>query len=113
MTRHFASAALLIPFVLELNATFSASKTSATKWMATAFETLATKHPEHRNRWISDDNWIEIIRNNCVAEPSKEKEKELKFNRRSMVKAVGSQPVEARRQRFHDDKLLCRFHHSQ
>jgi hypothetical protein len=92
MARHFVLAALLIPFTLELNVNFSMSKTSATKWMAAAFETLATKHSEHRNQWILDDNWIEIIRNNCITEPSKEKEKELKFNRRNMVKAICSRP---------------------
>jgi hypothetical protein len=49
--------------------------------MATAFETLTTKF----------EKWSEIIRNNFYTEPSKEKEKELCFDRRNMLKAVSSQ----------------------
>ena len=61
------------------------------KWMAAAFETLATKHPEHRDRWISDDKWVPVIRADCFAPPSKEREEELKVGRKNMVRAVGSQ----------------------
>ena len=60
------------------------------EWMATAFEKLTTRYPEYRNRWISDDKWMEIIRNNYIDNPSKEKEEELKFNRGNMVRAIGS-----------------------
>jgi hypothetical protein len=42
------------------------------------------------NRWISDDKWIEIIWNNYIDNPSKEKEEELNFNRGNMLRAVGS-----------------------
>ena len=64
------------------------SKTSTTKWMATAFETLAKKYPECRDRWILDDKWVEIIRSNRVDESSKEKE--LKFDRQGTVNPVAS-----------------------
>ena len=56
----------------------------------TAFETLTMKYPEYRNRWISDDKWIDIIRTNYFTPPSKEKEEELKFNRNNMVRVIGS-----------------------
>jgi hypothetical protein len=59
--------------------------------MATAFEMLAKKHPEHRDRWISDDKWVDIIRANYFAPPSKEKEEVLKFGKKNMVRAIGSQ----------------------
>jgi hypothetical protein len=89
--RHFARAALLIQFIRAPNVNSSMSRTSKTKWMAAAFETLTTKFPQCRTRWISDDKWFEIIRNNCFAETSKEKEKELCFDRGNMVKAGSSQ----------------------
>jgi hypothetical protein len=57
----------------------------------TAFETLATKHPECRDRWILDDKWVDVIRTNYFTPPSKEKEEELKFGRKNMVRAIGSQ----------------------
>jgi hypothetical protein len=62
----------------------------STDWMATAYEKLTSTYPEYRNRWISDEKWIEIIRNNYIVNPSKEKEVELKFNRGNMVRAIGS-----------------------
>ena len=67
------------------------SKTSTAKWMATAFEMLTTKYPEYCNRWISDDKWIDIIQTYYFTPPSKEKEEKLKFNRKNMVRAIGSQ----------------------
>jgi hypothetical protein len=78
--------------------------------MAVAFETLATKHPEHRNRWISDDKWIDVIHTNNFALPSKEREEELKLGRKNMVKAVGGcfSAVAARHRRFHADKQRWR-----
>jgi hypothetical protein len=102
MARYFALAALLIQFVSALNVNSSMSRTSKTK----AFETLTTRFPQYRNRWISDDKWLEIIRNNYFAAPSKEKEKELCFNRRNMVKAVGSQWSQQKHERFHDDEPI-------
>jgi hypothetical protein len=62
----------------------------STEWMATAFEMLTSNYSAYRNRWISDDKWIEIIRNNYIDNPSKEKEEELKFNRKNLVRAIGS-----------------------
>ena len=62
----------------------------STDWTATAYEKLTSTYPEYRNRWISDEKWIEIIRNNYIVNPSKEKEVELKFNRGNMVRAIGS-----------------------
>jgi hypothetical protein len=62
----------------------------STEWMATAFQTLTTNYPEYRNRWISDDKWMEIIRNNYIDDPSKEKEEELKFSRANMIRAIGA-----------------------
>jgi hypothetical protein len=91
VARHFAVAACEFPFILALIVVSGMSNTSTTKWMATAFETLAKKHPEHRDRWISDDKWVDIIRINYIAPPSKEKEEELKFSRKNMVRAIGSQ----------------------
>jgi hypothetical protein len=92
MARHFVLAACEFPFILALIVISRMSKTSKTKWMmAAAFETLAAKHPEHRD-WILDDKWIDVIRNNCFAPPSKKKEEELKFSRKNTVRApVGSQ----------------------
>jgi hypothetical protein len=90
MARHFVLAAYGFPFILALIVISGMSKTSTTKWMATAFETLTTKYPAYRNRWISDDKWIDIIRTNYFTPPSKEKEKELKFSRENMVRAIGS-----------------------
>jgi hypothetical protein len=58
--------------------------------MATAFQTLTTNYPEHCNRWISDDKWMEIIRNNYIDDPSKEKEEDLKFSRANMIRAIGA-----------------------
>jgi hypothetical protein len=91
VARHFALAACEFPFVLALIVVSGMSKTSTTKWMATAFETLSKKHPEHRDPWISDDKWVDVIRANYFAPPSKEKEEELKFSRKNMVRAIGSQ----------------------
>ena len=62
----------------------------ATKWMATAYEQLTSTYPEYRNPWISDEKWIEIIRNNYIENASKEREVELQFNRANMVEAIGS-----------------------
>jgi hypothetical protein len=62
----------------------------STEWMATAYETLTRKYPGYRDRWISDDKWLEIIRNNYIDNPSKEKEEELKFSSGNMVRAIGS-----------------------
>jgi hypothetical protein len=62
----------------------------STEWMATAYETLTRKYPGYRDRWISDDKWLEIIRNNYIDNPSKEKEEELKFSRGNMGRAIGS-----------------------
>ena len=86
MGRHFALTVLRIIFSLAENSLSSMS----TEWMATDYATLTTKYPEYRNRWISDGKWIEIIRNNYITNPSKEKEEELKFNRGNMVRAIGS-----------------------
>jgi len=58
--------------------------------MAMAYKSLTSKYPEYRNRWILDDKWMEIIRNNYIDNPSKEKEAGLKFLRRNLVKAIGS-----------------------
>jgi hypothetical protein len=58
--------------------------------MATAFQTLTTNYPESRNRWISDDKWMEIIQNNYIDDPSNEKEEELKFSRANMIRAIGA-----------------------
>ena len=92
MARHFALAACEFPFVLALIAVSGASKTSKTKWVAAAFETLTTKRPEHRDRWILDDKWVDVIRTNYFAPPSKEKEEMLKFGRKNVVRgAIGSQ----------------------
>ena len=62
----------------------------STQWMAMAYKSLTSKYSEYRNRWISDDKWMEIIRNNYIDNPSKEKEAGIKFNRRNLVKAIGS-----------------------
>ena len=62
----------------------------STEWMATAYKTLTSNYSEYRNRWILDDKWMEIIRNNYIENPSKEKEEELKFNKGNMVRAIGS-----------------------
>jgi sarcosine oxidase delta subunit len=58
--------------------------------MATAFLPLTTNYPEYRNRWISDDKWMEIIRNNDIDDPSKEKEEELVFSRANMIRAIAA-----------------------
>ncbi len=55
----------------------------STEWMATAFQTLTTNYPEYHNRWISDEKWMKIIQNNYIDDPSKEKEEDLKFNRKT------------------------------
>jgi hypothetical protein len=90
----------------------------STEWMATAYETLTRKYPGYRNRWISDDKWLEIIRNNYIDNPSKEKEEELKFSRGNMVRAIGSKgksAVQARRLHGKQPKwhipppVLCHF----
>jgi hypothetical protein len=60
----------------------------STEWMATAFQTLTTNYPEYRNRWISYDKWMEIIQNNYIDDPSKEKEEELNFSRANMIRAI-------------------------
>jgi hypothetical protein len=60
------------------------------EFIATAFQTLTTNYPEYCNRWISDDKWMEIIQNNCIDDPSKEKEEELKFSRANMIRAIGA-----------------------
>ena len=74
MARHFVLAAYEFPFILALIVVSGMSKTSTTKWMAAAFETLATKYPEHRDQWISEDKWVDIIHTNYFTPPSKEKE---------------------------------------
>jgi hypothetical protein len=51
------------------------SKTSTTKWIAAAFETLTTEHPVHCKQWILDDKWIDVIRTNYFAPPSRRKKK--------------------------------------
>jgi hypothetical protein len=58
--------------------------------MATAYKTLTSNYSKYRNQWISDDKWMEIIRNNYIDNPSKEKEEKLKLNRGNMVRAIGS-----------------------
>jgi hypothetical protein len=58
--------------------------------MVMAFQTLTANYPEYRNRWNSDDKWMEIIRNNYIDDPSKEKEEELKFTRENMIRAIGA-----------------------
>jgi hypothetical protein len=108
VARHFASAAQLLPFVLSLNANSSMSRTLKTKWMAAAFQRLATKFPECRNRQILDGKSTEVICNDCIANPSKEKEKELVFDTPNMVKAVCHLSVEEAQQqrRFHGDEPM-------
>jgi hypothetical protein len=91
MARHFVLTAYVFPFILALIVISGMSKTSKTKWMVTAFEKLTMKYPEYRDRWISDDKWVDIIRTNYFTPPSKEKEEELKFSRNNMVRAIGSQ----------------------
>ena len=59
--------------------------------MTAAFGALATKHPEHRDQWISDDKWIDVIWTSCFAPPPKEKERESTLDRNNVVvQAVGS-----------------------
>jgi hypothetical protein len=43
-----------------------------------------------QSRWILDDRWIEIIRNNCGTGPSTEKAEEPGLNGQNMVKAAAS-----------------------
>jgi hypothetical protein len=47
-------------------------------------------YSEYPNRWISDTKKMEMIQNNFIENPSKEKEDELKFSKGNMVGAIGS-----------------------